>query len=147
MLQIVRVESLALAMHISNCRQEINTYTLAHAPLSLLTVTRGTLAAYHDHMETEVDFGSWTLVETVAWAKKAFGDDVSASFEGLRKCYDVHAHVMHMYICMHVHSAVERGGKGVDYPGPRGTKGAPRSLRIIFFFQLCATTVSSSIEH
>ena len=77
-------------MHISNCRQEINTYTLAHAPLSLLTVTRGTLAAYHDHMETEVDFGSWTLVETVAWAKKAFGDDVSASFEGLRKCYDVH---------------------------------------------------------
>ncbi|KAL5503539.1 hypothetical protein EMCRGX_G010505 [Ephydatia muelleri] len=32
-------------------------------------------------METEVDFGSWTLVETVAWAKKAFGDDVSASFE------------------------------------------------------------------
>eukprot|EP00731_Ephydatia_muelleri_P020879 Em0013g606a len=33
-------------------------------------------------METEVDFGSWTLVETVAWAKKAFGDDVSASFEG-----------------------------------------------------------------
>ena len=93
--------TLALAMHISNCRQEI---TLAHAPLSLLTVTRGTLAAYHDHMETEVDFGSWTLVETVAWAKKAFGDDVSASFEGLRKCYDVHAHVMHMYICMHVHS-------------------------------------------
>ena len=51
-----------------------------------------------------MDFGSWTLVETVAWAKKAFGDDVSASFEGLRKCYDVHAHVMHMYICMHVHS-------------------------------------------
>ena len=47
-----------------------------------------------------MDFGSWTLVETVAWAKKAFGDDVSASFEGLRKCYDVHAHVMHMYICM-----------------------------------------------
>ena len=91
-------------MHISNCRQEINSYTLAHAPLSLLTVTRGTLAAYHDHMETEVDFGSWTLVETVAWAKKAFGDYVSASFEGLRKCYDVHAHVMHMYICMHVHS-------------------------------------------
>ena len=87
-----------------HCRQEINTYTLAHAPLSLLTVTRGTLAAYHDHMETEVDFGSWTLVETVAWAKKAIGDDVSASFEGLRKCYDVHAHVMHMYICMHVHS-------------------------------------------
>eukprot|EP00731_Ephydatia_muelleri_P007975 Em0004g313a len=33
-------------------------------------------------METEVDFGSWTLVETVAWAKKAIGDDVSASFEG-----------------------------------------------------------------
>ncbi|KAL5496464.1 hypothetical protein EMCRGX_G012756 [Ephydatia muelleri] len=32
-------------------------------------------------METEVDFGSWTLVETVAWAKKAIGDDVSASFE------------------------------------------------------------------
>eukprot|EP00731_Ephydatia_muelleri_P034160 Em0049g7a len=32
-------------------------------------------------METEVDFGSWTLVETVAWAKKAFGDDVSDSFE------------------------------------------------------------------
>ena len=53
-------------------------------------------------------------------------------------------------------SAVERGGgggggggggKGVHYPGPRGTKGAPRSLRIIFFFQLCATTLLSSIEH
>ena len=40
----------------------------------------------------------------MAWAKKAFGDGVSASFEGLRKCYDVHAHVMHMYVCMHVHS-------------------------------------------
>ena len=40
------------------------------------------------------------------------------------------------------------GGKRVHYPGPRGTKGAPRSLRIIFFFsQLCATTLSSSIEH
>ena len=24
------------------------------------------------------------------------------------------------------------GGKGVHYPGPRGTKGAPRSLRIFF---------------
>ena len=91
-------------MHISNCRQEINTYTLAHAPLSLLTVTRGTLAAYHDHMETEVDFGSWTLVETVAWAKKAFGDDVSASFEG---CANVMMY-MHMlcictYACMYIH--------------------------------------------
>ena len=28
------------------------------------------------------------------------------------------------------------GGKGVHYPGPRGTKGAPRSLRIIFFFPI-----------
>ena len=99
-----RTRRVSSASHAHQQLQEINTYTLAHAPLSLLTVTRGTLAAYHDHIETEVDFGSWTLVETVAWAKKAFGDDVSASFEGLRKCYDVHAHVMHMYICMHVHS-------------------------------------------
>ena len=43
------------------------------------------------------------------------------------------------------------GGKGVHYPGPRGSKGAPRSLTIFFFFfqlcHLCATTLSSSIEH
>ena len=60
-----------------------------------------TLAAYR--METEVDFeaaGSWTLAETVVWAKKQFGDDVSTSFEGLRTYY-VHAHVMYMYIHIH----------------------------------------------
>ena len=51
-----------------------------------------------------MDFGSWTLVETVAWAKKAFGDDVSASFEGLRKCYDVHAMLcICTYACMYIH--------------------------------------------
>ena len=37
-----------------------------------------------------------------------------------------------------LNSAVERGGgggggKGVHYPRPRGTKGAPRSLRIVYF--------------
>ena len=49
-----RTRRVSSASHAHQQLQEINTYTLA--PLSLLT--RGTLAAYH--METEVDFGSWT---------------------------------------------------------------------------------------
>ena len=51
------------------CWKLIYNYTLAHAPLSLTRLR---------------SFRSWTLVETVALAKKTFEDDGSASFEGMR---------------------------------------------------------------
>ena len=36
--------------------------------------------------------------------------------------------------------AVEKGGKGVSYPGPRSVGGAPRSLRMIFLSAFTGNT-------
>ena len=61
-------------------------------------------------------------------------------------CFHMTAHACSLLSCDYTQCRREGGGggggKGVHYPGPRGTKGAPRSLRIIFF-QLCATTLSA----
>ena len=44
-------------------------------------------------------------------------------------------------------SAVERGGQGVSYPGPRGKRGAPRSLRKNLFNNFSILTANVNPFH
>ena len=53
-------------------------------------------------------------------------------------------------VCAAVHvrsSAVERGGRGVSWPGPRGKRGAPRSLRKNLFDNFSILTANVNPFH